>query len=825
MSPLGGNARAGENDINRNAPMGWAYLSETDALADIQTAGYFDTFNVYLTAGQFIYVFLTDGKFIVTIASVDRALQQVTLDGAVIAPGTEPIIIGVSNTALPVTVTIPTIQILAGLRFIIKDESGGAGTNNITVETEGSETIDGEASASIVENFGTLELYSDETNLFSRSDFNTNLTTRIPARQPIGLIEIFNLDDLIKNATSFIAGVLRLGGNFKINAIIDIGSNQIVLDDNSRFLGNSTNISEIIGNTTGVLIDTGGFRLVGQNVTFQQQGSGPLLKINTTQLGSSSVFTESTLQGGLINLEAGFAFTAKGVRFATGTRLIQKDGGGVSIIDIDAQCQFTDSGLIDGLIVIEANSQPLSMVLKNVSFAYQTSNSIGISILAGAIVDFLEMDTVANTSIVATGNFLIKVENPDDVSFGNLSNISKIELFGGSNDLLICDPVSAETFNTPNADPQGITQDGDGNIIISDSTANPGKLTRMVGISATTDTEIDSPGNDPGALAWFRGDLYSLDTGTNTIYQHDGFSTTILSSFAGPSGDTTGIAFVGENLITIDSTTHLITIHDGFSTTELKNFASPSNTARLSVANDGVNLLVGNGAGVIFVQEGFSFNEQYNFQSAALTLRDIWVIFDAANDSVGFAVCDANSDEFHIYNHPVTFDHSSRTWELEDISGVTSSADRGGSEFSGSPITIPLTTFGQWEDIAATGVFYNAFEQNEKVRLDDETTGKVMFLGVREEACAIAGLTTFTRAGNAADRFYQIAIELEGEIIKDTIAEFVLPDASTFATTTTIPIARKLIDGASAKVKIRQIQEAAETIQSPQVKFAKLSIT
>lgn len=87
MSPLGGNARAGDNINNKNAPMGWTYQSDTDDLATVLSAGYFDTFNLFLQVGQFIYVFLTDTKAIITVESVDRNLKQVTIDSEVFQPG------------------------------------------------------------------------------------------------------------------------------------------------------------------------------------------------------------------------------------------------------------------------------------------------------------------------------------------------------------------------------------------------------------------------------------------------------------------------------------------------------------------------------------------------------------------------------------------------------------------------------------------------------------------------------------------------------------------------------------------------------------------
>lgn len=87
MTPLGGNARAGNNAQDRNAPMGWAYESATDDLATIQEVGYFDTFNAFLQAGQFIYVFSADGqKVFLLVGTVNKTLKQVTMDSQPIQP-------------------------------------------------------------------------------------------------------------------------------------------------------------------------------------------------------------------------------------------------------------------------------------------------------------------------------------------------------------------------------------------------------------------------------------------------------------------------------------------------------------------------------------------------------------------------------------------------------------------------------------------------------------------------------------------------------------------------------------------------------------------
>jgi len=77
-------------------------------------------------------------------------------------------IIGVDTTSSAVTVTIPTALVRkAGYVLIIDDKGGNAGSNNITVATEGSEKIDGAASATISTDYASLALYTDGSNWYS----------------------------------------------------------------------------------------------------------------------------------------------------------------------------------------------------------------------------------------------------------------------------------------------------------------------------------------------------------------------------------------------------------------------------------------------------------------------------------------------------------------------------------------------------------------------------------------------------------------------------------------------------------------------------------
>lgn len=67
--------------------------------------------------------------------------------------------IGITSTAAARTVTLPTVAAsFEGKVFVIKDESGGAGTNNITIEGDGAETIDGAANKVINTNYGAVSV-------------------------------------------------------------------------------------------------------------------------------------------------------------------------------------------------------------------------------------------------------------------------------------------------------------------------------------------------------------------------------------------------------------------------------------------------------------------------------------------------------------------------------------------------------------------------------------------------------------------------------------------------------------------------------------------
>lgn len=65
-----------------------------------------------------------------------------------------------------VSLTLPSAQCVDGRIIVIKDSGGAAVDNNITIETEGSETIDGSATKVISSNYGSVKLISNGANWF-----------------------------------------------------------------------------------------------------------------------------------------------------------------------------------------------------------------------------------------------------------------------------------------------------------------------------------------------------------------------------------------------------------------------------------------------------------------------------------------------------------------------------------------------------------------------------------------------------------------------------------------------------------------------------------
>ena len=114
-------------------------------------------FNIIVTVRYKITV-MVKYKIIVTIQARKITRSTKTADYTVT---TSDYLISCDTTSNAITITLAPASTTQNQIFIISDEGGNAGTNNVTIETTGSDTINGESSAIINIAYMSLSLYSD----------------------------------------------------------------------------------------------------------------------------------------------------------------------------------------------------------------------------------------------------------------------------------------------------------------------------------------------------------------------------------------------------------------------------------------------------------------------------------------------------------------------------------------------------------------------------------------------------------------------------------------------------------------------------------------
>lgn len=672
-----------------------------------------------------------------------------------------------------------------------------------------------------------LPFIENTTHLNQHADNWTQLVTERLNRASLvaeNTVEVFELSDL----PAPVDCVIRLEDNtlysFKAE-VLDVGCNQIMQGTNTWMDGQKDGLTEIRGTTTVPLFvtnGTSGFK--ADSLTLNQQGSGELIRLNSTTNGSSFKLVDCEVIGGDIRLMDGLVFIADELLLDERLQVIQDSSGGVpTIIFENISVIFGlpfGSGGLEGIIKFEAGSSTTSFRYIQSDVAI-FNDATAIFVESGASISSFVIQRAAMT-VFGTGGTLLKVGNPNDITEGLIED-SSVTLLGANDRFLVCDPTSSETLAaTSTTAPVGMTQNGDGDLIVSDPGTN--MIVRYVGISNTFAESIPSPSTNVGALAWFAGDLYSVDTGTNLIYKHAGF-TTSTTSIASPASNVSGIVFVGSDLVSSDSVTNLIYVHDGSSTTT-SSFASPATTT-MGLGFDGVNLLIGDTSdNTIYVMRNITATTQYSFVSASATQEDIWVTFDSSDNEVGFSVVDSSSDEIHLYDHPVTFDHSSASWEIMGIPGIVSSSDRGGVQFTDATRRgVDTDIAAQWYDISDDGVdiFYGVFSESEKMVVNNEESGEILWLATRDRARTITGQVTFSRGGPNADVEYEISISINDVVQKDSITFGIIPTSTAVLTMGTLPISRDLVKDDTIKIQIRRNNAGASS--NPEIGFSKVAIT
>lgn len=142
-----------------------------------------------------------------------------------------------TNTAATRTITLPAASdVTAGRYFIIKDKTGSANTNNITVTPAGADTIDGVAASTTLNiAYGSLTLVSDGV-----SGWLTNASLG-------GFVKIGG--DLLGTGSTTLAP--RVSGLTGIAGLVTMANNTAL---NTRNLANDTNVNLVKMNASNVAI-------------------------------------------------------------------------------------------------------------------------------------------------------------------------------------------------------------------------------------------------------------------------------------------------------------------------------------------------------------------------------------------------------------------------------------------------------------------------------------------------------------------------------------------------------------------------------------------
>ena len=178
---------------------------------------------IFTTLGGMVYKRTTVSDAAYSILSSDYIVAYITLTG-------------------PHTATLPTAVGATGQVFIVTDETGSAGTNNITVATVSAQTINGASTFVINKNYGYVMLYSNGAN-WRTAGYLTNSQVDLTTAQTITGTKTFSKIGVTTGSNASAGTGTLASGTVTISTTAVTANSLIFLTDTASSLTNVGTLS------------------------------------------------------------------------------------------------------------------------------------------------------------------------------------------------------------------------------------------------------------------------------------------------------------------------------------------------------------------------------------------------------------------------------------------------------------------------------------------------------------------------------------------------------------------------------------------------------
>lgn len=124
--------------------------------------------NLYFTNGSGVAVQITSGGSIVSTPGAAQTMEPTDIASNLTILNTDTFVVLRVNTSASRTITLPLANsVSTGRLYLIKDVTGSAYTNNVTINPSGADTIEGLSSLVLNSDYGSYFLIGDGNNAWT----------------------------------------------------------------------------------------------------------------------------------------------------------------------------------------------------------------------------------------------------------------------------------------------------------------------------------------------------------------------------------------------------------------------------------------------------------------------------------------------------------------------------------------------------------------------------------------------------------------------------------------------------------------------------------